>query len=210
MKTRIEIEEVVTNSGIFKVNEHGCPEAVFQTSFVDHTVMGTETLKNVHVRYFFDAVCETLLKYYNRPSSLFSIDEEIQELQRRITQTLAEYVPDSKAQQYAKLITEDRNFRLDIRTQLEATGVFKKPKKGERRYYHLLLPLYQIFHKYLDMERETYFYVTHFLIGCNMERGKFTAVYERNRKFVERFENKIGTASASAFRKNPKSIIDIP
>ena len=210
MKTRIEIETLVLRSGIFKVTEHGRPEAVFKLSSADHpATIGKETFKVCKTRYFFHEVCETLLKYYNRPSSLFSIDEEIQELQGKIVKNLTEYFPEKTAEQYAKLITEDRDFRADIKTRLEETGAFEEQKKGERRYYDLLLPLYQIFHKYLDMERETYFYVTHFLIGCNIEIGKFTTVYERISKFAERFENKIGT-TAQQYRKNPKSIIDLP
>jgi len=110
-------------------------------------------------------------------------------IEARFTKILAEYLPEDEAKAYAKQFWKTRlKSRLEVRlkARLEETGAFKKPQKAAQRYFNLLLPMQQAFDEHLKSKKETNFYLTHFLIGAKIERGKFKTVYDRVRQFIDR------------------------
>jgi hypothetical protein len=198
MKSRFEIEKLVINSGLFKIGLNGEPEAVFQLNHKDYPFsIGPETLKNVKINYLFYDLRTILSKYHNPPVCSYSIDDEIQEIQTRIFKILVEYVPAIEAEAYAKHILDLRvksrpdlpRLDVNLKSRLKNTGAFEKSKKDARNYLDLFLPLYQTFHKHLELERETNFYVVHFLLGTGLKKGQFCSVYESVRKYMSRKAN---------------------
>ena len=211
MKLRIEVNKLVLNSGIFKVNNvREFPEGVFRLQ--PDKRISAKTLPDIDLRYFINALEEILQKYFNSPlpeSLEKATAAEIEKIKKGITKLLLDYFTEDKIKLYSKKITGSRKFKNEIAGKLKSTGAFEN-KKADRRYYHLVVPLFQEIQNYLKThETDTYYYICHFLIGCGIEKGSIETVFERIRKFVARYEIN-PKSSIATYRKDPRSIIDLP
>ena len=209
MKLRIEVDRLVINSGIFKVNQKGFPEEVFRLQ--PNKRISLKTLANVKIRYFQRSLTEILFKFYDKQPSWTltnAVSDELKEIEDRIFEILNLYLPEDEAKLYLKRITGNSQFKKRITLALKDTGAFDDTK-GYYRYYNLLLPLYQEIKKSLNTNQmNTLYYLAHFLCGCGIEKGNFKKVYETVRKFIARFESHPRGFIAS-YRKDPSSIIDL-
>jgi hypothetical protein len=212
METRIGVKRLVLHSGIFKINpEKEVAEGVYQlqpNKNISLKLIGTP----LKLRYFEEALTTTLLKYFNEtPYTLMrAIKNEVAEIEQGISKILSDsdFFTEGEIRDYLKKIT-GRKFKNRIKEKLKSTGAFEE-STGDRRYYRALLPLYQDIQKYLPInETDTYYYLSHFLIGCGIEEGGLKTVFNRIRKFFSRREGRPGS-DLTMSRKKPSVFFDIP
>lgn len=212
--TRIEIERLVLNSGIFKLNDKGLPEGVFQlqpNKSLSAKHVSAKEAPSLNVRYFENNLTQILFKYFNSPppeSLNKATKEAISEIEKGFSLILSDYFKPDEIKTYSKKLI-GRKFKKEIESKLEATGAFEN-KKADKKYFKLLEPLFQEIRKQLNKhETDTYYYLCHFLIGCNIETGEIKTVFKRISKYISRYEGNPESA-ISLYRKDPHSFIDIP
>jgi len=197
--------ERVIKSGIFHVetkNDTEIPIGVYGlTGTPDNKALSRrKIIPNVDIRYLVFNL-KTILSRYNAPPEDIS-EEILKNFENDLIKVFINYIfTEEKASKYVKKIFKRKTFSKLVKKKISNTGAFYK-EKPDKRYWNLIVPIYQAFQKYLHTSNEslTDWYIAHFLVGCGIEKGTPKAVYNRIRTFRRRYER----PALEKLRKHPE------